>query len=68
MSSSASATLGNLTSKAMTNITYARIVIVIILVSSLLLGAIVSANLTRSIARPISELVDAIHNATSHRI
>lgn len=68
MSSSASATLGNLTSKAMTNITYARIVIVIILVSSLLLGVIVSANLTRSIARPIGDLVDATKRITSGAI
>lgn len=68
MSSSASATLGNLTSNAMTNITYARIVIVIILVSSLLLGVIVSANLTRSIARPISDLVDATKRIASGAI
>ncbi len=68
MSSSASATLGNLTSKAMTNITYARIVIVIILVSSLLLGVVVSVNLTRSIARPIGDLVDATKKITSGAI
>ena len=59
MSSSASATLVNLTSTAQININYARIVILVILVSSLLLGLLVSANLTRSIARPIKKLVEA---------
>ncbi len=68
MSSSASATLGDLTSKAMTNITYARIIIVVILISSLLLGVVVSVNLTRSIARPIGDLVNATKRITSGAI
>jgi len=59
MSSTASATLVNLTSTAITNINYARIIIVIILVSSILLGLLVSANLTRSITKPIKNLVEA---------
>lgn len=59
MSSTASATLVNRTATALTDINYARIVIVVILVSSVLLGLLVSANLTRSIAKPIKKLVEA---------
>ncbi|MGE5303648.1 MAG: ATP-binding protein [Alphaproteobacteria bacterium] len=59
MSSSASETLVSRTAKALTDINYARIVILMILGSSLLLGVIVSAKLTGAITKPIKKLVEA---------
>ena len=59
MSSAASETLANRTAKTMADINYARIIILMILGSSLLLGVIVSAKLTGAITKPIRKLVEA---------
>ncbi len=59
MSVAASERLAQKTALAMKNVNYARIVIFIILASSLLLALLVAVRLTRSITKPIGELVRA---------
>ncbi|MBI4522465.1 MAG: hypothetical protein HY695_01490 [Deltaproteobacteria bacterium] len=59
MSSTASASLVSKTNTVIENMNYARNIIFMILISSVILGIAVSVNLTRSITRPIEDLLNA---------
>jgi PAS domain S-box-containing protein len=59
MSLKASKKLGYLTGKALNKIKVARIVLIITLISVFILGLLVSINLTRSVTKPVKELVNA---------
>jgi PAS domain S-box-containing protein len=59
MSLIASKRLGELTSEAMVRIKNVRIILFITLISAFILGLLVSVNLTKSVTRPINELVNA---------
>jgi signal transduction histidine kinase/ActR/RegA family two-component response regulator len=59
MSASASRKLDLITTNVMVSLDYGKKIIFVILLSSFLLGILVSVQLTRSITRPINELVNA---------
>ncbi|MEE9524890.1 MAG: ATP-binding protein, partial [Thermodesulfovibrionales bacterium] len=59
MSLTASKRLGELTSEAMVKIKNVRIILFVTLISAFILGLLVSINLTKSITKPIKELVSA---------
>jgi PAS domain S-box-containing protein len=59
MSLIASKKLGELTSEAMARMKNVRIILFVTLISAFILGLLVSVNLTKSVTRPIRELVSA---------